>query len=166
MSDQGAAFAAFIKDELEAERKRREAHDQRGFEALKTTGTLVTLVLGFAAVVLGVDYRPQSRPAVIFLSLALLLLVGSIGFALSATQLLRYSVADKKGLDEILTKRWDSTEPTARSTVAQLSAETIAKLRTGNDQKADWLCVAHWLQLAGLVLLVVTVITEVSSRAF
>ena len=35
MSDQGTTLAAFVEDELEAERKRREALDQRGFEAVK-----------------------------------------------------------------------------------------------------------------------------------
>ena len=166
MSDQGTTFAAFLKDELEAERKRREAHDERGFEVVKTTGTLVTLVLGFAAVVLGTDYRPHSQLVVIFVSLALLVLVVSTGFALAATQLLRYSVTDKTGLDEILNDRWESTEPTARGTVAQLSAKRIDNLRTGNDKKADRLARAHWLQLIGLALLVLTVVAEVASRAF
>jgi hypothetical protein len=166
VSDQGITFAAFVKDELEAEQKRREAHDQRGFEVVKTTGTLVTLVLGFAAVVLGTDYRPESRPAVIFLSLGLLLLVVSTGCALMATRLLRYAVTGKEGLDGILNNRWDSTETTARSTVAKVTTETIIKLRAGNDKKADWLGRAHWLQLAGLALLVVTVVAEVASRAF
>ena len=165
MSDQGTTFAAFLKDELAAERKRREAHDQRGFEVVKTTGTLVTLVLGFAAVLLGTDYRPDSQLAVIFVSLALLVLVVSTGFALSATQLLRYSVTDKTGLDDILKDRWESTEPTARGIVAQLSAKTIDNLRTGNDKKADRLARANWLQLIGLALLVLTVIVEMASRA-
>jgi hypothetical protein len=76
-----------------------------------------------------------------------------------------YTVTDKKGLDEILSNRWDSTEPIARSTVAQLSAKTIGTLRTGNDKKADRLARAHWLQLIGLALLVLTVVAEVASRA-
>jgi hypothetical protein len=166
VSDQGTTFAAFVKDQLEAERKRRDALDQRGSETVKATGTLVTLVVGFAAILLGTDYRPQSRAALIFLSVALLLLLVSIGFALTTTQLLRYAVTSKKGLDEILNKRWESTEPAARSTVAKLSAETIDTLRTGNNTKASRLYAALWLQLVGLALLVGTVIAEVASRVF
>jgi hypothetical protein len=165
VSDQGAVFAAFVKEQLEAERKRRETLDQRGFEIAKMTGTLVTVVLGFAALVLGVKYKPHSWVALISLSLALLLLLTSIGFALYATRLLRYVVTDKAGIDEILHKRWKSTEATARSAVAQLSAITIDTLRAGNETKASKLAWAHWLQLAGLTLLAVTVTAEVISRS-
>jgi hypothetical protein len=166
VTDQGTVFAAFVREQLEAERKRRETLDQRGFETAKTTGTLVTIVLGFAALILGVDYKPQSRLALLSLSLALALLIVSIGFAIAATRLLRYVVTDKCGLDEILENRWNLTEAKARSTAAKLSAITIDTLRTGNDSKASKLDVAHWLQLAGLALLVVTVTAEVISRSF
>jgi carbon starvation protein CstA len=166
VTDQGTVFAGFVREQLEAERKRREALDQRGLETAKTTGTLITLVLGFAALILGVDYKPQSRFASLSLSLALLLLIVSIGIAIAATRLLRYAVTDKSGLDEILQNRWDSTEANARSTVAQLTANTVDTLRTGNNSKASKLDVAHWLQLAGLALLVVTVAAEVIKRSF
>jgi hypothetical protein len=61
-AETGAVFGAFVKEQLEAERKRRETLDQRGSETAKTTGRLLTLVVGFAALILGVEYRPQSRP--------------------------------------------------------------------------------------------------------
>jgi hypothetical protein len=115
--------------------------------------------------ILGVDYKPQSRFALISLSLALLLLIVSIAFTLAATRLLRYKVTSKKGLDVILGDRWELSEATARSTVAQLSAVTIDTLRTGNDSKARKLDRAHWLQFAGLALLVVTVVAEVITRS-
>jgi hypothetical protein len=108
--------------------ERRAALDRQGSEATKTTGL-------FAALILGVDYQPQSGLALISLSLALLLLLVSIAVALAATRLLRYMVTGKEGLDEILCNRWELSETTARSTVAQLSAITIDTLRTGNDSK-------------------------------
>jgi hypothetical protein len=164
--DQGTVFAAFVREQLEAERKRRETLDQRGFEVIKTTGTLVTPVVGFCSIDPRGRYKPQSRRALLFLSLALLLLIASIGFAMAATRLLRYAVTDISGLDEILQSRWQSTEATARSTVSQLIVNKIDALRMGNDSKASKLDIAHWLQLAGLVLLVVTVAVEVISRSF
>jgi len=94
----------------------------------------------------------------------LLLLVVSIAFALVATRLLRYTVTSKKGLDEILTNRWQLTEAKARSTVAKLSAVTIYSLRAGNDRKAANLDRAHWLQLAGLALLAATVAAKIGDR--
>jgi hypothetical protein len=164
--DQGTVFAAFVREQLEAERKRRETLDQRGFEVIKTTGTLVTPVVGFCSIDPRGRYKPQSRRALLFLSLALLLLIASIGFAMAATRLLRYAVTDISGLDEILQSRWQSTEATARSTVSQLIVNKIDALRMGNDSKASKLDIAHWLQLAGLALLVVTVAVEVISRSF
>jgi hypothetical protein len=62
------------------------------------------------------------------------------------------------GLDELLQNRWNLTEATARSTVAQLTVHT---LRTGSNSKARELDLAQWLQLAGLALLVGTVAAEV-----
>lgn len=157
MSEQGKTYLAFIENELKAERDRRTAYDTRGQALVTTSGALVTLLGGLAALV-KTGTPAQVPPTVaVMVCVALLLLAGAAGCGIVAGWNRVYAVATTATMREMLTGHWKDNEIDARNNVATLHRHTVATLRQANTFKARWVSTGLLLQLTALLALAVAV---------
>ena len=151
VSDQGKVYAAFIEGELKAERERRTAYDTRGQALVTTSGALVTLIGGFAALVrAGSGTRPPIAGLYVF-GAALVLFVGAAACGIAAGWNRHHAVATIATLKRMLTEHWKDDEVTARNNVSTVYRATVDTLRQANDFKAKWVSIGLILQVCALV---------------
>jgi hypothetical protein len=155
VSDQGAAYLAFVEGELRAERERRATFDARGQGLITTSGVLVTLLGGLAAVVRGGTAVRPGPIAVVIVVLALTLFVMAAICGIVAGWNRRYAVTTYGTITTMLGAHWTDTEVDARNNIATVHAKTINTLRAANKFKAA--CVS-----AGLILQVLALTTFAS----
>lgn len=148
--NQGQTYFSFIESELKVERERRSTFDARGVAFVKTSGSLVTLLVAIGAVVAGEARFTAPKPAVVPLLAALLSFAAAAGFGLLASWPYRHTVADVADLQQMRTDRWGDDEIDARNVIAYLNIDTIRTLRHGNDVKATLLMGAQVAQLFAL----------------
>src|SRR5688500_4320382 len=99
MTDQGETYAQFIESELKAERDRRTSYDARGQALITTSGALVTLLVGVAAIV-RVNVISQLPMAVsVVVAAAILLLIAASGCGIVVGWNHRYVVAKVSTLE-------------------------------------------------------------------
>lgn len=153
--DQGLTYAAFVTQQLSDELERRAAVDERGNRAFTVSGLLIGLT-----VTLGVWTADKPKnlglPRTLG-ALAVIAFVIAAVFGLLATRPTAYKVVDEDEIASWLRDRWDDTETTARSRVAQYQVLTLTSLRTGTQLRYRHVAVAVWVQLTGLVLVSVAV---------
>jgi len=151
----GTVFADFYEKELRAERDRRATLDARAVGVLNTSATLVTLLLALGAVVTGATGFEPPTLMISLLSLALVAFVAAALLGLLANRQHRYSVTQPVQLHKWRDRdgNWNDTADKARRVVAKANILTIASLRQGNNTKATLIEVAHWCQLAAVILL-------------
>ncbi|MDQ1684394.1 MAG: hypothetical protein QOC82_1131 [Frankiaceae bacterium] len=145
-SDQGTQYHAFVAEQMKAEYERRTTLEARGLAVVTGSGTLVTLVFGIGAFVLGKDYKP-SATAVWALGVSLVLFIVAAFFGLLANFLRKYEVASPTTVNLMLTTHWTDTEVAARNVCAVADAETLKSLRAGSNDKAQQVTVALICQL-------------------
>ncbi|WP_274561557.1 hypothetical protein [Streptomyces spiramyceticus] len=154
VNEQGVVYAAFVEDELKWEHGRRTSIDSRALSVITTSGVLVTLLFGVAALVTGRrDAAYSPAPAVVVLSgCGLVLFVIAAALGILASKSVSYSVIDGASLEKLRTEHWGHDAPTALNVVMWYRTNTVLTLRKGNNGKA-------WLLLAGLSTQLVAVLT-------
>lgn len=151
MNDQGQQYAAFIKEQLEAEEGRRDSFNARGEKLQQTAGVLIGLLIpawGF------LRSRASAFPpsADLAYGVAILVLLGVIGLGISATQLGTIQIADEESLTKMLGERKDDETVTARLSIARAHLATLTSLRSCNDWTAKKLTWGMWLEMGALLL--------------
>jgi hypothetical protein len=161
MTDQGKTYAEFIEAELKAERERRATYEVRGQALITTSGALVTLLVGVAAVVktAATARFPPSVPVAV--GAALLLFAIAAGCGVLAGWNRHYAVAKATTLARMLTDHWTDDEVDARNNVASLLVTTLSTLRSANEFKARWVAIGLVVQVVALVALGVAVIVTI-----
>lgn len=161
MADQGTVYAGFIETELQGEQDRRTAHEARGSAIVSTSSGFVTLIFAVAAIVLGGDYQ-FTDASIPFIVLVLVLFVASGIAGLLANKLYNYDVPKTQTMKTMLSTQWTDTETTARNNTSWLRLATLTTLRIGNNKKANSIVWGQAFQLAAIVLLLVTVVIELT----
>jgi hypothetical protein len=152
-SDQGKTYLAFIEGELKVERERRSTYDARGQALITTSGTLVTLLAGFAALVKTATTATLSSWTLVAFALAVTLFIGAAGCGILAGWNRYYAVAKTKTLQRMLDDHWIDDEIDARNNVATLQLITVDTLRKANAFKATCVTVGLIVQVFALVAL-------------
>jgi hypothetical protein len=155
-SDQAQAagrtiYAAYIKEQLDAQEARKSSLEQRGLAVISTSGVLVTLLFGLTA--LSVKRAPKFEiptTAATFLVLALVFFVLASVSALITNLPRSYQGATVQGLRSAVTDRWDDDEAKASRKVARTRLDVIAAAKDVNKQKA-------WALVAAMVLEIIAV---------
>lgn len=163
MPDQGVTYSAFVEAELKFEYERRASLDARGAAIVTTSGGLVTLLTGLAALALGKDMTVTGL-ARFLVVLALLAFVSAGVAGIRANRLRNYEVTSATTLDHMLSNpHWKDSETTARNVCAKRNVITIRTLRNGNNKKADQITHALGLQVVAIALFAVALLAQVST---
>jgi hypothetical protein len=157
VSDQGKNYAAFIENELKAERDRRTAYDSRGQSLVTTSGALVTLLGGLAALVRTSTVVRLPTPALITVSIALILFVCAAACGIIAGWNRHYAVATVTTMQRMTIDHWKDEEVDARNNVARVQLRTVDTLRKANEFKVQWVSIGLVVQVAALTVLAVAV---------
>lgn len=149
----GEVASAFIAEELGAERERKGSLETRGFAVIRSSGTLVTLLFGLAALVTKSSDFVLSDSAQWLLAGAglLFVLAGALGIACNSPAL--YYQVDAASLAVFVTPEvWTEhgTDASRELTAARLAE--LADARDRNEQKAKLLAVAMALQVAAVLV--------------
>ncbi|MEJ2855718.1 MULTISPECIES: hypothetical protein [unclassified Saccharothrix] len=153
MSDQGKTYAGFIEAEVKAERERRAAFDARGQALITTSGVLVTLLTGVAALV-KTAATPRFPVAVTATTgAALLLFAAAAACGVVAGWNRHYAVTAPRTLGRMVADHWTDDEVDARNNVATLMVRTLETLRHSNGFKARWVATGLVVQVVALVVL-------------
>ncbi|MFD0203648.1 MULTISPECIES: hypothetical protein [Saccharothrix] len=163
MSDQGKTYTAFIESELKAERDRRTAFDGRGQSLVTTSGALVTLLGGLAALVRTPAAVRLPTPASTAVGVALVLFVGAAACGIVAGWNRLYAVVTVPTLHRMTTGHWKDDEVDARNNVATVQLKTLDTLRRANRFKARWVGIGLIAQASALLVLAVAVTIVISS---
>ena len=150
--EQGTEFADYIQEVLNQEYSRRDSVNGRATAATTAATGLVTITLAVIAVLKGKDftlhgwaYRTLVGAFVALLAAAILGVLAGLTWG--------YKVATIDTLRQLVGSRWQSTEVTARSAVAQFNVRAIETLRRGNNTKFNLLTASAWCQVLALIAL-------------
>jgi hypothetical protein len=157
VSEQGEVYADFVKAELEAERKRREALDSRGVSVVTTSSGLATAVFALGALVTGQKNFVPDKVTVWSLLAGLALFAIAALCGMMANRTIPYEVTSPETLQEMRTGHWTDDEVDARNIVVYRNIHTITTLRSGNNRKAWWVTRALVFQLLAAAALLLAV---------
>lgn len=155
MSEQGVEYAAFIGDQLKAERDRQASLNDRGAKLQQSTSVTLGLFATALGMVLGDYTRLTTLPLWLFIATVVVVALSFLCGVL-ATRLTAYEVANVKTIKAMVNERWTDDAVDSRNTAAWLNALTIERLRPGNNWKAFWLQVGIILQGVGVVVGIIT----------
>ena len=148
-----AIYAAYIKEQLDAQEARKTSLEQRGLAVISTAGVLVTLLFGLTAL----SVKPGSsfdlpRWAAAFLVVALVCFVVSSVFALATNLPRSYQGVTVEGLKSAVDDGWDDDEARASRKVARTRLDILATAKHVNGQKARALVASMVLEIVAVAL--------------
>jgi hypothetical protein len=163
VSDQGKTYAAFVEGEVKAERERRATLDARGQALVTTSGALVTLLGGLAALVKPGTVARFGPAVLLTVCLALVLLAAAAACGILAGWNRAYAVATTKTLVEMTRGHWRDDEVDARNNVATVNLRTVGSLREANAFKARWISIGLIVQVSALLVLSAGIVLVVTT---
>ena len=153
-----AAIADFIAELVRAEDERRESLDARGSTVISVSGTLVTLLLGLAALVTKAQTFVLPDPARQRLTFAVIAFVVAVLLAIATYVPQPARITDPAALARLLPDLWERTDDFAAKKVTATRLEQLASLQAANDRKALVLLAAVSAQVVAVALLGWTVL--------
>ena len=159
----GPEFATYVTEQLEAEEKRRTSLETRALAVITTSGTLVTLILGLAALVTeAASFRlPVSAQPWLIAALSTFVVAASLAIGANAPQ--RYRAVDTDALERIVRQRWSAPADDALKTLTATRLADLRRAQQANDIKA-WLllgaAIAQGVAIACLTAAVVAILAD------
>ena len=157
--DREAVLATFVKDLLAAEDRRRESLEARGSAVITVCGTLVTLLLGLAALVTereGFLLRGTSA-ALVTASVVVFAVAAVLAIVTYAPQPIR--ITDPHELAKSLPTVWSKGPEFAEKKTTATRLSQLAETQRTNDVKARVLLGAVAVQVIGVALLAAAVVS-------
>jgi hypothetical protein len=156
--DASETYAGYVKDELDRQIERKASFEQRGLSVITTSGTLVTLLFGLAALSTK-EAQTFTLPggSKTFLVIALIFFVIAIIAALCTNVPWVYKNVTPEGLRSMVHDHWGDDEPTGRRKVAYTQIAAITSARSVNGVKAWILLGAIASELLALVSVAIAV---------
>jgi hypothetical protein len=144
-------YAAYIKDQLDAQDTRKSSLEQRGLAVITTSGALVTLLFGLTALsTKGAATFDIPGAAATFLTFALVFFVLAALSAILTNLPRNYQRVTVDGLRAAVKDHWDDTETEASKMVALTQLKTLAAAKNVNTQKG-------WALISAMVLEIIAV---------
>jgi hypothetical protein len=147
----GSAYTKLIDEQLEIEQNRRASIEQRGLSVLTTSGTLVTLLFAFSALVTQSKTFRLGTPARVMIvgSLLFFLLAGVSGIATNWP--LPWEPIDQRDLSRLLQPNlWTASLSPAARRVAEAKIDVLGDVRQANNARGLFLLVAMIMQVAAV----------------
>jgi hypothetical protein len=157
-SDGSEVYGAYVKEELDRQQARKASFESRGLSVITTSGTLVTLLFGLAALSTkqaATFALPGSSKA--FLVTALPFFVLAIAAGLGANVPWVYRNVTPAGLRATVDDKWGDTPSVARKRVARTQIDVLEDARKVNGVKAWIVFGAIACELVALVLVGIAV---------
>lgn len=144
------AYGNFIKDELEAQDKRKTSFEQRGLAVITTSGTLVTVLFALAALSTRSDTFVLTGAARDWLVRSLLFFVLAAVAAVITNIPVKYEAVTAEGIRKRLGEKPIRNADAAASDIALTRLNALENAKKKNGFKG-------WILVAGMVLEVVAV---------
>ncbi|OPY77672.1 MAG: hypothetical protein A4E65_02654 [Syntrophorhabdus sp. PtaU1.Bin153] len=154
----GSVYGPLIKSQLAEEAGRKTSFEQRGVAVITTSGVLVSLLFGLAAVVTKSDTFVLPIPAKNFLVVSLILFVLAAVAGIISNWPLRYLQVEVSELKRFIEpKLWSGSSETAARRVAEAQVAVLARSRKLNLLKGRALLAGMILEVAAVVSLAMAV---------
>jgi hypothetical protein len=162
-TDGSEVYGGYVKEELDRQLARKASFEQRGLSVITTSGTLVTLLFGLAAL----STKKAATFALpgtskVFLVIALCFFVIAIAAALATNIPWVYKNVTPPGLRVMLRDHWPDSPSVARKKVAYTKVDVLDSARTVNGVKAWILFGAIASELVALVFVAIAVAIVIS----
>ena len=143
--DRGSTiYAAYIKDQLDGQDARKQSIEQRGITVITTSGTLVSLLFGLAAVLTGVQNYKLPSGAEHWLYAALVAFVVAAIGGIVTNLPLTYIGVRAADLRTAVKRKWNDKPEIAEQRVAATQVNVLDRAKQLNTIKA-------WVLFGGIV---------------
>jgi hypothetical protein len=153
-----AVYAPLLERQLEEERSRKSSLEQRGVAVISTSGVLVSLLFGLAAVVTtakGFDLPQAAR--VLLVATLVLFVLAAVGGILSNWPL-GYHQVQTENLHRLISKEnWIAPPGVAAWRIAEAQVSILERARKLNEVKARALLAAMTTQILAVTTLATAV---------
>lgn len=158
VSPAGDAYGQLIEEQLQEERNRKSSVEQRGIAVITTSGVLVSLLFGLAAVVTASTRFVLPGAARVFLLLSLPCFLAAAVLGIRANLPMKYQEAGPEGLRRILEPQfWNGPAAVGTLRVAEVRVDILTSYRQQTTVKAKALVRAMWAEVAGVCLVALAV---------
>jgi hypothetical protein len=153
------AYASFVKELLDDQNERLAAAEDRGRSVITLSGTMVTLLFAFAAVVTRVQTYQPSQTVIWLLALAAAAFLIAAVAAIGTYAPRRTTALDPDAMRRELWERWGHPDdaPVEKTTATRLALLTAARKLTRT--KTAWLLVAVAGQVVAIAILAAAIFT-------
>lgn len=145
-------YADYIREQLVAQEARKASLEQRGLSIVSTSGALVTLLFGLAALTVERDDFALPTAASVLLVIALLVFVAAGVSAIVTNIPLSYQGVTGEALRTAVAERWDDTDAEATRMTSLTRIKVLESARQRNNMKGVALFVGMALELVAVAL--------------
>ncbi|HEV8681174.1 MAG TPA: hypothetical protein VGS09_00135 [Actinomycetota bacterium] len=149
----GDAYGPLIEDQLNSERAAKSSFEQRAVAVITTSGVLVSLLFGLAAIVTSTEGFEAPYAARVLLAVALGFFLGAavLGIAVNAPRGYEEAASDNLRL---LTEQefWEARQAIGSRRAAEVRVEILQNARGANGRKARLLLWAMGLEVAAVAI--------------
>lgn len=156
-------YADYIKDLIDAEMTRKSSLEKRGAGVVTTSGTLVTLLFGLVGVITASKNFSLPIKAHGYLGAAVVLFTIAVAIGLVANLPFMYKEAYPTAAQ--FARVWHYNESQAQAHIIATRLRVLGSARRANGLKGLLVLIAGTVQLAALVLLMVTVLNIVGVKS-
>jgi|SRR5215207_7654715 len=150
--------AAYIKEQLAAQEVRKASIEQRGAGVITTSGVLVSLLFGLAAILTGAENYQLPGHAKSWLLAAMISFVVAALAAIVTSAPLFYSGPKIRDLEEAIKGPvWQESPADAEKRIAATEIKVLATARSRNTFKGYALLLAILTQVCALVFLAIAI---------
>jgi hypothetical protein len=161
----GAALAGYLDGEMTAERAKKGSLESRALAVISSSGTLVTLLFGLAAVITKATSYAPSTATLVLLAIAAGLFAAASGLAIYCNVPGRYSEIEATSLRGLAGPAvWTTDGSEARRELALARIEILHDWQRMNDIKARVLFAAATGEVAGVLVAAAAVIVVLAAR--
>ncbi|MFL5924558.1 MAG: hypothetical protein ACJ743_09985 [Gaiellaceae bacterium] len=155
--DDGEAYAVFIEKELADQRASKTSMEQRCIAVVSTSGVLVTLLFGFAAIARkSSEFQvPDSARLWFYLALGSFVIAAVAGLVGNSPR--KYRGAKSAALEHLLREKWSDPPRVARRRVARTHVVIYHSYRRVNRFKAFVLTAAITSEVVAVLFLAVAI---------
>lgn len=155
----GSAYTSLIDSQLAREDARKTSFEQRGIGVITTSGTIVTLLFGLAALVTKSDAFVLGTWQKIFLGSALVFFFVAAITGILVNKPMTYEEAAPEGLRRLLEEPyWFGRVGIGSRRATEMKIAMLARARRQNDFKGSVLIIALSAEVAGIFLVAVAVL--------
>ncbi|MGR7025670.1 hypothetical protein [Geodermatophilus sp. URMC 62] len=162
----GSHIAAAIESELSFEASRKASVEQRGLAVVTSSAALVTLLLGFAALVTkATDFELELVPLVLILA-ALAFFLFAVLQGILVNRLIEYKRIDPQDLSRLVEDPsvWRSSADVVDRRLAEAAMVALRDSQEKTNSKARSLQWGIWAQMAAVALLAGAVVLILLSQ--